>query len=46
MKPLAQSLLGVPATQFDAVIEHLEQEWNTFQTTYDVYFACGQCEQR
>jgi ubiquinone/menaquinone biosynthesis C-methylase UbiE len=42
MRPLAHTLLGVPPAQFDAVIGQLETEWNTLQTTYEVYFACGQ----
>jgi SAM-dependent methyltransferase len=42
MRPLAHTLLGVPPDQFDAVIKQLEREWNTFQMTYEVYFACGQ----
>lgn len=42
MRPLAHTLLGVSPAQFDVVIEQLETEWNTFQTTYEVYFACGQ----
>lgn len=41
MRPLAQSLLGVSPESFDAVIGRLEAEWNTFHTTYEVYFACG-----
>jgi SAM-dependent methyltransferase len=41
MRPLAQSLLGVSSETFDAVIKRLEAEWNTFHTTYEVYFACG-----
>jgi SAM-dependent methyltransferase len=42
MRPLAHTLLGVSPDQFDAVIGQLETEWNTLQTTYEVYFACGQ----
>ena len=42
MRPLAHSLLGVPPEAFDEVIEQLAAEWNTHQTTYEVYFACGQ----
>jgi SAM-dependent methyltransferase len=42
MRPLAHTLLGIVPEQFDAVIGQLETEWNTFQTTYEVYFACGQ----
>ena len=42
MRPLAHTLLGVSPEQFDAVIGQLETEWNTLQTTYEVYFAYGQ----
>ena len=42
MRPLAHTILGILPEQFDAVIEQLEREWNTFQMTYEVYFACGQ----
>jgi ubiquinone/menaquinone biosynthesis C-methylase UbiE len=42
MRPLAQSLLGVSPDMFNRVIESLEAEWNIHQTTYEVYFACGQ----
>jgi hypothetical protein len=42
MRPLAHTLLGISPDQFDAVIGQLETEWNTLQTTYEVYFACGQ----
>lgn len=42
MRPLAQSLLGISSHTFDIVVAELEREWNTYQTTYEVYFACGQ----
>lgn len=42
MRPLAHSLLGIDPETFNAVINHLEEEWNTYHTTYEVYFACGQ----
>ncbi len=42
MRPLAQSLLGVSPELFNAVISSLPDEWNTYHTTYEVYFACGQ----
>jgi ubiquinone/menaquinone biosynthesis C-methylase UbiE len=42
MRPLASSLLGVPPETFHAVIGRLEAEWETYQTTYEVYLACGQ----
>jgi hypothetical protein len=42
MRPFAQSLLGVAPETFNGVIEALEVEWNEYQTTYEVYFACGQ----
>lgn len=42
MRPLTHSLLGVAPETFDAVIGYLEVEWNTYQTTYEVYFVCGQ----
>jgi len=42
MRPLAHSLLGVSPEMFNAVMQALEEEWNSYQTTYEVYFACGQ----
>ncbi len=42
MRPLAHSVLGVPPEMFDAVIGRLSGEWNSYQTTYEVYVACGQ----
>lgn len=42
MRPLAQSMLGVSAERFNAVIASLSDEWNTHHTMYDVYCACGQ----
>jgi SAM-dependent methyltransferase len=42
MKSSAHSLLNVSSDVFDAVIGRLETEWNTYQTQYEVYFACGQ----
>jgi len=42
MRPLAQSMLGVSPELFNAVISSLPDEWNTYHTTYEVYFACGQ----
>jgi ubiquinone/menaquinone biosynthesis C-methylase UbiE len=42
IRPLAHSLLKVPPEQFDAVIGQLETGWNTYRTSYEVYFACGQ----
>jgi ubiquinone/menaquinone biosynthesis C-methylase UbiE len=42
MRPLAHSLLQVPHEQFDAVIGQLATEWEMYQTSYEVYFACGQ----
>ncbi len=42
MRPLAHSLLGVPPEAFDAVIGRLAAEWNSYRTSYEVYFACGQ----
>ena len=42
IRPLAHSMLAVPPEQFNAVIEQLATEWNTYHTTYEVYFACGQ----
>lgn len=44
MRPLAHELLGIAPKHFDAVIEKLAQEWNTYCTTYDVYFYCVQVE--
>lgn len=41
MRPLAQSVLGVPAKQFNEVIASLEEEWKTYRTSYEVYCACG-----
>ena len=43
VRPLADALLGVPSDEFNAVIGRLEKEWNAFQTSYEMYFACGQC---
>jgi len=42
MRPLAHSLLDIPPDVFDEVIGHLETEWNSYQTTYEAYLACGQ----
>ncbi len=42
MRPLAQSMLRVAPATFDEVIFRLEDEWNRYQTIYEVYFACGQ----
>ena len=42
MRPLAHSQLGVQPEMFNAVIGRLETEWNTYRTSYEVYFACGQ----
>jgi ubiquinone/menaquinone biosynthesis C-methylase UbiE len=42
MRPLAQSMLGVSPEMFNAVLSSLTDEWNTYHTTYEVYFACGQ----
>ena len=42
MRPLVHQHLGVAPTVFDTVIELLEEEWNTRQTRYEVYCACGQ----
>jgi ubiquinone/menaquinone biosynthesis C-methylase UbiE len=42
MKLLAHSLLGIPPEQFDAILKHLATEWDTYHTSYEVYFACGQ----
>ena len=41
MKSSAHSLLNVSSEVFDEVIACLETEWNTSQTQYEVYFACG-----
>jgi SAM-dependent methyltransferase len=41
IRPLAHRLLNIPPDTFNEVIERLENEWNTSQTQYDVYFACG-----
>jgi hypothetical protein len=41
IKSYAHTLLGIPNDHFDAVIDQLEHEWNTHQTCYEVYFACG-----
>jgi ubiquinone/menaquinone biosynthesis C-methylase UbiE len=41
MRPLAHALLDVPPETFNLVIGRLEKEWNTLQTSYEVYFACG-----
>ncbi len=45
MRPLAHSSLGIPPEVFDEVIGCVEAEWNSYQTTYEVYFACGQVKQ-
>jgi SAM-dependent methyltransferase len=42
MRPLVQSMLGVTPGAFDAVIETLVEEWNQYQTSYEIYLACGQ----
>lgn len=42
VKAYAHRILQIPPDYFDEVIRCLETEWNTFQTRYDVYFACGQ----
>ncbi|MBV9690192.1 MAG: class I SAM-dependent methyltransferase, partial [Ktedonobacteraceae bacterium] len=42
MKPLAHALLGVPPESFDEVMGQLEEEWNSYHTSYELYFACGQ----
>ncbi len=42
LRPIAESQLGVTASQFNAVLSRLEEEWNGYQMTYEVYFACGQ----
>jgi hypothetical protein len=42
MKSYAHSLLDVSSDAFDTIIESLEKEWNTSQTCYEIYFACGQ----
>ncbi len=41
MRSLAHSLLNVSEAMFDETIGRLETEWNSYQTTYEVYFACG-----
>ena len=41
IKSYAHTLLGVSTDTFDDVINRLETEWNTHQTRYEVYFACG-----
>jgi hypothetical protein len=43
IRPLAHTLLDIPPDVFNDVIGRLENEWNTLQTNYEVYFACGQC---
>lgn len=42
MQPLAQSVLGVSPEVFTAVMRTVEDEWNRYRTTFEVYFACGQ----
>ncbi len=44
LRPLVHSLLQVPHEQFDAVIGQLATEWESYHTSYEVYFACGQVE--
>jgi hypothetical protein len=44
VKSYAHTLLGVSNDDFDAVMNCLEAEWNTHQTRYAVYFACGHVE--
>jgi SAM-dependent methyltransferase len=44
VKSYAHTLLGISPEDFDAVINRLEDEWNTYQTHYAVYFACGHVE--
>lgn len=44
MRPLAQSLLRVSPELFTAVMQVLEDEWNRYHTTYEVYVACGQVQ--
>lgn len=41
MRPLAFSVLGVAHETFDAVMAQLEEEWNVYHTSYEVYCACG-----
>ncbi|MBV9706482.1 MAG: class I SAM-dependent methyltransferase [Chloroflexi bacterium] len=43
-RPLAQTLLGVPAEAFEQVMSQLEREWNSYHTTYELYLAYGQVE--
>jgi SAM-dependent methyltransferase len=42
LRPVAESQLGVAPSMFNAVLGALEEEWNTYQMSYEVYFACGQ----
>ncbi|MBV9021720.1 MAG: hypothetical protein JOZ71_13515 [Ktedonobacteraceae bacterium] len=46
MRPLAHALLGVAPEAFDEVMSQLEMEWNTYQTSYELYFACGQVAEK
>jgi len=43
-RPLAQTVLGVPAEAFEQVMSQLETEWNSYHTSYELYLACGQVE--
>ncbi|MBV9691822.1 MAG: hypothetical protein JO202_19155 [Ktedonobacteraceae bacterium] len=42
MRPLAHGLLGVTPETFNEVMGKLEGEWNSYHTSYEVYFVCGQ----
>jgi SAM-dependent methyltransferase len=42
LRPVAETQLGVSAERFNAVLSELEQEWNSYQMSFEVYFACGQ----
>jgi hypothetical protein len=44
MRPLAHTLLNVSPEDFDQLIARLNDEWNSYQTSYEVYSACGQVE--
>ncbi|HLI87876.1 MAG TPA: class I SAM-dependent methyltransferase [Ktedonobacteraceae bacterium] len=42
LRPVAQSQLGVAPERFNAVLGALEEEWERYEMSYEVYFACGQ----